>query len=1081
MKTIFFSFLFFISQIALAQSGTTGTGSVLVGATTRTYTYYLPLNFDPACSYPLLIAYHGSGGTGNSMKNSTDFESIADAERFVIAYPNGTCSGNQWNTNCVACANDDIAFTQQLRTKFNTDFNIDLNRVYLAGHSNGGFFINYLASQNSTGIAARAVVAGNLCGYWNPVLTAGIPYLHIHAINDPVVQYYDDEPDGVIDWPVTYFAYSWNFADVACSGYTIAANTPVTGTDKITFNNCQNDNEVVVITSNAASHGWNIGVAALNTNQEIWDFVKQYDINGYNPYTPPSCSATPPVVDYDHIRIDQFGYRPNDEKIAVIRQAATGFDAPDSFVPDATYEVRRQSDDAAVFSAAITAWGGGVEHTQSGDYVWWFDFSALTTAGEYYIYDTANNIRSESFWIQDEVYNDIMKEALRVLYYQRCGTPKSEPHVPAHWSDAACHVGSGQDYEALDITNPIPSTAKDVSGGWHDAGDYNKYVPFAYAPVHHLLLAYEQNPTAFGDNNDIPESGNGVPDILDEVKWELDWLLKMQNTGGGSNDGGVHIKVSVDNWQAASPPSADAAAHFYGPIHSASTRTACSMLAHAAVVFASIPSMTQYADTLRNRAIRAWNWTVVNPSTPIYNNAGFQSANPDFVTWNQSEHDYWHQSIKTCAAVYLYAATANTTYRTYFNNNYTALQPYAWTYWYPFQPIFNETMLYYCNLSGASNTVKTNIKNNCIASVSANNADLLPAFINQTDAYRAYLKDDDYVWGSNTFKGQAAHLFQNMNYYGLDSGNAANYDNAAAGFLHFFHGINPQGYTFLTNMDAFGVEKSVNEIYHSWFGDGTDFDNAQTSLYGPPPAFMPGGINKNYAPDPDYYNPPYNGTVAMLSPPLSQPIQKSYRDWNSSWPENSWEISEIAIYTQASYIKLLSKFIVPSVCLPDYNDGSTVYTGSGSTKIETADYIISAAQVGSSYILTYDAANYIDLAEGFLAEEGCDFHAYIDGCGGAKNGTFNNNDNAQDEALMNINAGNAAAISPNPFENTFVLQLRQPAVLLQIFDIQGKLILQRNAPQCGERIDAAALSVGLYMAKINFEDGSAYNVKIMKR
>ncbi|MCB0516386.1 MAG: glycoside hydrolase family 9 protein [Chitinophagales bacterium] len=1073
----FLFLLLFAAQIGFAQSGTTGTGSVIIGTNNRTYTYYLPVDFDAACSYPLLIAYHGSGGTGNGMKNSTDFESVADAERFIVVYPNGTCANNEWNTNCGSCSNDDIAFTQQLITKMNTDFNIDESRVYLAGMSNGGFFVNYLASQNSSGIAARAVVAGNLCGYWNPVLTAGIPYIHFHAINDPVVQYYDDEPDGIIDWPVSYFAYGWNFADVACTGYTVTNNSPVTGTDKITFTNCQNDNEVVVIRSGTSSHSWNIGVAALNTNQEIWNFVKQYDINGYNPYTPPSCSAQPePTIDHDHFCIDQFGYRTGDQKIAIIRQAATGFDAPDSYTPAEFYALRRQSDGDTVYIHAKTYWESGAEHTQSGDYVCYFDFSNITTPDEYYIYDSENNIRSESFWINDDVYDEVMVEALRTFYYQRCGTAKTTPYAPSQWTDAACHVGAGQDYAALDMSNPIPSTAKDVSGGWHDAGDYNKYVPFAYNAVHHLLLAYEQNSYIFGDNNNIPESGNGVPDILDEVKWELDWLLKMQNTGGGSNDGGVHIKVSVSNFQAASPPSTDNAAHYYGPIHSASTRTTCSMLAHAAVVFATIPGMSNYADTLRNRAIRAWNWTVAHPTTPIYNNAGFQSANPDFATWSTTDHDYWHQAIKTCAAVYLFAATGNTTYKTYFDNNYTALHSYAWTYWYPFEPIFNETMLYYCALSGATTTVKNNIQNNCVSSVSTNNSDLLPAFLNNTDAYRAYLKDDDYTWGSNTFKSQAAHLFQNMNYYYLNPANYNNYQNAAAGFLHYFHGVNPQGYAFLSNMDEFGAEKSVNEIYHSWFGDGTDFDNAQTSLYGPPPGFMPVGVNKNYAPDAAFYSAPYNGTAADLTPPLNQPIQKSYRDFNTNWPQNSWLVSEVGIYTQAAYIKLLSHFVTPPECFPIYYD-DYAYGTNGVYTLEVSDYINSSSQVSGSYTLNYDAGNYIDLIDGFWAQAGCNFHAYIDGCGGAKNDGSMANTTTTVELPTN-----KATISVllNPFENEITFRASQAVTLLQVFDVQGNILWECSHFSGEKNIPASHFPAGMYIAKAFLQDGSVQSLKMVK-
>ena len=113
--------------------------------------------------------------------------------------------------------------------------------------------------------------------------------------------------------------------------------------------------------------------------------------------------------------------------------------------------------------------------------------------------------------------------------------------------------------------------------------------------------------------------------------------------------------------------------------------------------------------------------------------------------------------------------------------------------------------------------------------------------------------------------------------------------------------MNPHGLAFLTNANAFGGDNFTQEIYHGWFGDGTAFDGGITPYLGPPPAFIPGGVNKDYQPDATYTGPP-------ISPPQNQPVQKSYKDWNTSFPENSWEISEVGIYVNAAYVKLLSKF-----------------------------------------------------------------------------------------------------------------------------------------------------------------------------
>ncbi len=186
-----------------------------------------------------------------------------------------------------------------------------------------------------------------------------------------------------------------------------------------------------------------------------------------------------------------------------------------------------------------------------------------------------------------------------------------------------------------------------------------------------------------------------------------------------------------------------------------------------------------------------------------------------------------------------------------------------------------------------------------------NNTDMLTAFLNSADAYRTQMGNSDYTWGNNREKCHASLMFYKLIKYGLNNGNAndsLDYAHAAEGYLHFMHGVNPINMVMLSNMYDYGGDKCANEIYHAWFADGTDFDNAITSLYGPPPGIIPGGLNPYFSPDPSYSGPP-------LEPPMNQPIQKSYKEWNTGWPENSWEITENSITYQAAYVNMLSKFV----------------------------------------------------------------------------------------------------------------------------------------------------------------------------
>lgn len=602
----------------------------------------------------------------------------------------------------------------------------------------------------------------------------------------------------------------------------------------------------------------------------------------------PILALAGPTTTQSLIRVDQFGYLPDMTKVAVISNPQTGFNSTESYLPNATLEIRTWDTDALVFSGPATSWNAGATHAQSGDQAWWFDFSSLVTPGDYYVYDPVADVGSYRFQIADNVYQNVMKEAVRTFFYQRAGFAKSTPFVPTAWADGASHLGTEQDTDCRLVTDPTNAAlSKDLSGGWFDAGDYNKYVNFTYTTLHDMLGAYEINPAIWTDDFNIPESGNAVPDLLDEIKWELDWLLKMQQA-----DGTCLSKVSVTDFSTASPPSADTSPRRYGPASASATRTICSIFAHASIVYRSLgnPAMTIYADTLEARAIKAWNWIAANPATSTYNNAGFSSATPEISAYQQN-------AVLIGAAGYLFAATGDATYRTYFDANYTTIQPLQWTYWYAFESSYQDALLYYAALPNATTAVANAINNNCISSTSSNHAEMLPAFLNQTDPYRASLQDSDYIWGSNSVKAHSGIILANMLQYNLDPANQSNYRDAAAGYVHYLHGTNPLGIVMLTNMSASGAESSANEMYHAWFGDGTDFDNAQTSLYGPAPGYVTGGANPNFTPAMGYF-----------APPQGQPIQKSYKDWNTSWPENSWEVTEPAIYYQAGYIKLLAQF-----------------------------------------------------------------------------------------------------------------------------------------------------------------------------
>ncbi len=605
--------------------------------------------------------------------------------------------------------------------------------------------------------------------------------------------------------------------------------------------------------------------------------------------------AAPPSTT-GFIRVDQFGYLQNARKVAVIVDPQVGSNANTHFTPSTWangYQVRRWSDDAVVFSGTIQAWKEGVTQQTSGDKGWWFDFSTVNTPGSYYLFDVGNNVGSYRFEIGDNVYNDVLKTALRTFYYQRINFAKQTPFADPRWADGATHEGPLQDRQATSrYAKGDLSTAKDLHGGWMDAGDMNKYVTFAEEPVGLLLESYRLNPSAFGDNLNIPESGNGLPDVLDEVKWELDWLRRMQDATG---TGGLFLKVGVDNYNESNPPSTDRRPRYYLPECTASTLSGAAMFATAGAVYRTIPALQAYAADMTARAERAF----ARARTTTNGFTSFQTDcdDGDIRAGDADKPANIQKQSAMIAAIYLFEATGKAEYKAYVENTYAQTDLMANGWWGPYGNHAHIALLRYAANASATPAVAAAIR----AMKSQQNSTLsVNDYTAKTDLYRAYMPDAQYHWGSSQVRANAGAANLDFVAFNVNGSNKALYRDVAASYLHWFHGVNAQGKVMLSNMYAYGADDSQNEIYHVWFADGTPYDNALTSPKGPVPGYLTcGPQNLLY----------YTGTHTYLK---SEPLQKRYKDWNGGFPENSWELTEVAIYNQAAYINLLSRLMVPT-------------------------------------------------------------------------------------------------------------------------------------------------------------------------
>jgi hypothetical protein len=616
------------------------------------------------------------------------------------------------------------------------------------------------------------------------------------------------------------------------------------------------------------------------------------------------------------IVVDQFGYKTKSRKVAVIRAPQVGYDSFASFSPGKSYALIELPTGKVVKVASPTIWNGGKTDRASGDKAWWFDFSEVETPGKYAIADLEKDVRSPEFSIGEHVYKRVMKHALRAFFYQRAGFDKKPEFAGRAWADKASHLGSGQDPESRpwherQHWNPFTkSQTRDLRGGWYDAGDFNKYTSWAARYIIVLLHAYEENPGAFTDDYDIPESNNAIPDIVDEVRWGLDWLVRMQDSDGSL--------LCVQGLDGASPPSDARGPSYYGPPTTSATLMGAAAFAYAAKVFKSRPEpdLKLYGDDLKNRAGAAWIWATANPNVLYYNNDDSKQPGSKGLAAGQQEMSATERlRAQFEAAAYLFEITGEAQFKGFAEANYDSLLPQWGASMWEVDAL--ESLLYYARLPGAAPEVANSIRQRYLAPL-LRNSDAFEISLQQLDPYRAPM--NEYTWGSNKGKAMQARLYQLAALYSTDPRRSEISLGAASEYVHYIHGVNPLGLVYLTNMAPAGASHSAATMFHGWFAHGTRWQQVTEQLPGPPPGFLVGGPNPQFSIDaccrapagsPAYRcfgAPTFSLCQRTFAPPLAQPPAKSYLQFNDPWPANAWAVTEPSLYYQSYYVRLLASF-----------------------------------------------------------------------------------------------------------------------------------------------------------------------------
>jgi endoglucanase len=503
----------------------------------------------------------------------------------------------------------------------------------------------------------------------------------------------------------------------------------------------------------------------------------------------------------------------------------------------------------------------------SGDYVQMVDFSSITAPGNYLL--TIDTISSEPFRIADDLYTQLPIDAARYFYLNRSGIELDAEHAgeqarPAgHVTDDAVTCWRGTDPQGVQWEGC--DYLLNGRGGWYDAGDYGKYVVNGGISLWTLLNLYERQPDAFPDGSlNIPESGNGVSDLLDEARWEMEFLMAMQVPEGQALAGMVHHKLHDAQWSGVPvmPPTEydnnstfanPSGGRYLFPPSTAATLNVAATAAQCARIWREIDA--DFAARCLSVAETAWRAANDNPIMLAGNVPGAGGGNYDDN--NVDDEFYW-------AAAELFITTGNPAYKDFFTAS-------------PFYSAFP-------NMNGGSAssmswgsvaalgtislaTVANDLSADEIAALRAQIAAAADHYLNVIagEGYRVSLTQNQYFWGSSSDVLNNA-LVMALAY---DFTGEARYLNGVTESMDYLLGRNALSFSFISGYGA----RSMQHPHHRFWGNQGDFPP-------PPPGAVAGGPNGNPS-DPAALDAGVNDLGAA----------KRYVDLIGSWSTNEVTIN----------------------------------------------------------------------------------------------------------------------------------------------------------------------------------------------
>lgn len=539
------------------------------------------------------------------------------------------------------------------------------------------------------------------------------------------------------------------------------------------------------------------------------------------------------------IYVNQAGYLPKSRKAAVLAQE------PETGQNDKVKIRVLDSQGRCAFEKEAVYFG--VDEA-SGDSVWQADFSELEKEGCYQIADDQGQV-SCHFKIAVPVYRELNRILCKAFYFQRCGMELEETYAGV-FKRESCHEGRAVLLE--DYLAGKSGQTYDVRGGWHDAGDYGRYTTAAATALAHMLYAWEWFPDSFQDSLNIPESGNGMDDILNECLYELRWLLKMQ-----MEDGSVRHKLTSMRHANFVMPCRDKRQMILFPPSSMAAGAFAAVMALASRIYARFDRM--FSESALQAAEKAWDWLEKHPGF-----LGFE--NPDGCNTGGYEDDS-DKDERLWAAAELYRCTKDPAYlrrAEEFLGQISKKTAFGWADvaglagW----ALLEEDLKHAGSRQAADCDMEERLKKQyreCMISEAEQFK-----MLGKGCGYMAAMKPDEYEWGSNMVLLNRGMLFA-VSY--MMSGRKE-FLECAQEQMDYLLGVNAAGYSYVTGAGEHAFQNPHNRV--------TVSDQIAETI----PGFVSGGANSR----------PVDEKAEWLIEPGTPPM-KCYLDiWEC------YSLNEITIY-----------------------------------------------------------------------------------------------------------------------------------------------------------------------------------------